>query len=142
MRILTPSQVVVDTDVASFRFKNDSRSGLYRPHLADRQVILSFMGVAELQAWARERNWGAARLRRLAEYLSSFRVQHSDGILCDWWAAVRATARRSGSPISVSDAWIAATAVRYGLPLVTHNPTDYADVSGLHVITAQDHNSA
>lgn len=35
--------VVVDTDVVSFLFKNDSRAQLYLPHLKDRQWLVSFI---------------------------------------------------------------------------------------------------
>ena len=38
---MTP--VVVDTDVASFVFKNDSRAQRYLPHLQERQWLISFM---------------------------------------------------------------------------------------------------
>ncbi len=40
---------VVDTDVVSSFFKRDTRATLYRPHLADRLLLLSFMTVAELE---------------------------------------------------------------------------------------------
>jgi predicted nucleic acid-binding protein len=33
------------------------------------------------------------------------------------------------------DGWIAATAIHYRVLLVTHDPTDYAGVPGLTVIT-------
>ena len=41
-------QLVVDADVISFLFKNDTRAKLYEPHLDQRQVVISFMTVAEL----------------------------------------------------------------------------------------------
>jgi tRNA(fMet)-specific endonuclease VapC len=57
--------VVVDTDVISFLFRNDSRAELYRPHLTDRLLIVSFMTVAELELWTLQRGWGGARHARL-----------------------------------------------------------------------------
>lgn len=33
------------------------------------------------------------------------------------------------------DAWIAATALQYELPLVTHNPTDFEDIEKLEIVT-------
>ena len=41
----------------------------------------------------------------------------------------------SGAAISAQDAWIAATALRHNLPLVTNNATDFENVSGLEVRT-------
>ena len=38
-------------------------------------------------------------------------------------------------PISPQDAWIAATALRYQIPLVTHNAADFDAVEGLTIIT-------
>jgi tRNA(fMet)-specific endonuclease VapC len=40
-----------------------------------------------------------------------------------------------GRRIETSDCWIAATAVRHALPLVTHNAGDFADIPELKVIT-------
>jgi len=45
-------------------------------------------------------------------------------------------ARRQGRRIEVADAWIAATALLFDLPLVTHNPIDFTGVAGLQTITA------
>jgi len=60
-------------------------------------------------------------------------VLHSDDHLCELWAAVRF--HRRAQPIGLADAWIAATALAYGLELVTHNPADFAGIPGLTVIT-------
>lgn len=38
-------------------------------------------------------------------------------------------------PISAADAWIAATALLYGVPLVTHNRKDFEGIDGLVVIS-------
>ncbi len=43
--------------------------------------------------------------------------------------------RRAGTPMSVADAWVAATALHLQLPLVTHNRTHFAGVAGLTVIS-------
>jgi predicted nucleic acid-binding protein len=43
--------------------------------------------------------------------------------------------RRIGQPIDGADAWIAATALLYGIPVVTHNPGHFARVPGLMVIS-------
>jgi hypothetical protein len=41
--------IVVDIDVVSFLFKNDSRARSYLAHLYDRQWLISFMTEAELE---------------------------------------------------------------------------------------------
>ena len=47
------------------------------------------------------------------------------------WAEVMVVARSLGRRIELADAWIAATALLYGAPLVTNNPGDYVAVPGL-----------
>lgn len=128
-------RVLVDTDVVSFYFKADSRKELYRPHLAGKLLVVSFMTVAELDRWALERNWGAARRARLEQHLGSYLLYSFDRALCRTWAEVTVGARRQGRTIQAADAWIAATALLYDLPLVTHNRGDFLGVKGLTVIS-------
>ena len=134
-RISAMEPSVVDTDVVSYFFKNDSRLELYAPMLAGRLRIVSFMTVAELLFWAESSDWGDARRRRLEAHLSRFIVIESSPDLARTWATVRASARRAGRTIGVADAWMAATAIHYGLPLVTNNADDYARGTGLRLLT-------
>jgi predicted nucleic acid-binding protein len=59
----------------------------------------------------------------------------ADEAVCLHWAEVKNNAHRIGRQISCEDAWIAATALAYDVPLVTHNPSDFYNVPGLTVIT-------
>jgi tRNA(fMet)-specific endonuclease VapC len=133
-------QVLVDTGVVSYMFRGDTRAERYHPHLDGRRLAVSFMTVAELDRWVRQRNWGASRRASLEAYLHRFSVYLVDRALCAEWADVSDAARRVGRPIQTADAWIAATALRYGLPLVTHNAADYAGVSGITLLTEPDRN--
>lgn len=128
--------VVVDTDMVSFVFKRDTRARLFRRHLLGQSLILSFMTLAELHYWALRRNWGQPTRERLDRHLRAFDVYYADAPLCQLWAEVTRRAERQGQAIDKADAWIAATALALGVPLVTHNPTDYAGVHGLSVLTA------
>jgi len=127
--------VIVDTDVASFLFKGDTRAQLYRQHLQGKTLALSFMTVAELYQWAFMRNWNAHSLARLEERMQTYVIVPYDAELCRQWAKVCVERQRLGRPISAQDAWIAATAIRHNCPLVTHNRDDFADVAGLTVIS-------
>lgn len=126
---------VVDTDVVSFLFKNDSRAQLYRSHLAGHLLVLSFMTVAELERWAIEHNWGTVRRSRLEESLRNFTIYPFDRAICTKWAEITVMARRNGRPIESKDAWIAATALSHDVPLVTHNRKHYDGVKGLTLIS-------
>jgi predicted nucleic acid-binding protein len=128
--------VVVDTDVVSFTFKRDTRAVPYRRHLVGRTLLVSFMTLAELDLWALRRNWGRPTRDRLERFLRHYVVQPYDRNLCRLWAEATDGARRKGRPIEVGDAWIAATALLAGVPLVTNNAADYAGVDGLTVLFA------
>jgi predicted nucleic acid-binding protein len=129
---------LVDTDVVSYVFRGDTRAERSAPHLNRRRLAVSFMTVAELDRWARERNWGAGRRAELENYLQRFSVYLVDRELCRRWADVADAARRAGRAIQTADAWIAATALAHGLPLVTHNAADYAGVTDLNLINEPD----
>lgn len=127
--------VVLDTDVVSFLFKNDSRAQSYLPHLRDRQWLISFMTEAELEQWALLSNWQTKRTDWLRVFLARFVVVPSSRDLVLKWAEVMVAARRAGRRLETADAWIAATANLYAAPLITHNGNDYLGVPGLQVIT-------
>jgi len=130
--------VLIDTDVFSFLFKGDTRGQRYTAHLAERRLCVSFMSVAELHSWAIIRGWGASRRRALASTLNQFVVLPYDAQLTLRWAEINAARSKLGKPIGCGDCWIAATALRFGLPLVTHNARDYRDIAGLTAISEAD----
>lgn len=127
--------VVIDTDVLSYLFKEDTRGDLYRPHLHGKLGVLSFMTVAELDLWAASRSWGARRRAELSAFLRPYVVIDSDRQLCRRWAEIRSEAMRSGHHIDTADCWIAATAALYGIPLVTHNRDHFVHVKALTTIS-------
>jgi predicted nucleic acid-binding protein len=126
---------VVDTDVVSFLFKNDSRAQQYLPYLAGHQLLISFMTEAELEQWVLLANWGPERTGRFREFMNRFASVPSSRDLILRWAAVMAAARAAGRRMEASDAWIAATALLYAAPLVTHNAPDYSAVPNLTILT-------
>jgi tRNA(fMet)-specific endonuclease VapC len=129
---------VVDTDVVSMLFKGDSRGYAYRSHLSGRLLGISFMTLAELERWSLERAWGQKRKQELTQHLSHYTVLPVSRELCLRWAEVSMNAKKRGRPIQTADAWIAASALHYQVPLVTHNQRDYSMVDGLTLISAED----
>lgn len=132
------SRIVVDTDVVSFIFKNDRRAKKYEPHLIGKEVIVSFMTLAQLRLWMLIRHWGQHRRELLEAHIRKFAIHPFDSALCSVWAQVTYRARLNGRPIDTADAWIAATAKLHGLPLVTHNAQDFEGVDDLTIITEPD----
>lgn len=129
-----PDARVVDTDVLSYLFRLDSRADLFQPLLEGAVAFVSFMTVAEIDRWALARSWGPARLARLNAFLEPFSIVLVDRSLCRTWAGVVERARRNGRPIHTADAWIAATALSLGVPLVTNNRDHFLGVDGLDIL--------
>lgn len=86
---------------------------------------------AELERWTLLNKWGKRRREALRECLKDFVFVSADEIVCLHWAESKYNARRIGHPISCEDAWIAATALAYDAPLVTHNLDDFLNVPNL-----------
>jgi predicted nucleic acid-binding protein len=126
--------LLLDTNIVSFLMKGDSRVERYARHLQGRRLAISFMTVAELFQWAFVRGWGVRRQQQLETSLEKYVVLPFDLALCRHWGEVRAGCRAQGRPISPQDAWVAATALRYELSLVTHNPKDFEAVADLRII--------
>ena len=127
---------VVDTDVVSMLFKGDSRALQYRSYIVGHLLGISFMTLAELERWSLERSWGITRKAALAQHLMRYVVLPVNRELCMRWAQVSFQARKKGRPIQTADAWIAASALYYGVPLITNNPADYRMIDELQVLTA------
>ena len=127
--------LLIDTDVFSFIFKEDTRAQLYEHLLIGQVLSVSFMTVAELEHWALRHNWSDDKLNRMHMFLNRFFIQPFDLSLCRVWAEVTHKARVQGHFIDGSDAWIAATALHFGIPLVTHNAKHYSMLKDLSIIT-------
>jgi len=132
------SRILVDTSVLSLFLKFDTRADLYRKHLEGTTPGIAFMTIAEIYFWAEKRNWGARRRTYVNETLHEYVVIPCDDALCLSWAQLRYACARKGRPISVADAWVAACALRFDAPLVTHNRKDFEAISDLRIISEND----
>ena len=127
------SLIVLDTNVVSFLFKEDTRAELYIDRIRGQQGLISFMTQAELEQWALQSNWAPKRIEWLRLYLDRFVVVPSSVDLSKKWAEVMVAARRNGRRIECADAWVAATALLYDSVLLTHNTDDFLGVPGLRL---------
>jgi predicted nucleic acid-binding protein len=55
--------------------------------------------------------------------------------MADRWAEVSARRQQIGQPILCGDCWIAAAALRHGVPLLTHNAHHFLEIPALRVIS-------
>jgi tRNA(fMet)-specific endonuclease VapC len=126
--------VLLDTNIVSFLLKGDSRIEAYLPLLEEKQLAISFMTVAELYQWAFVRHWGKERIAQLeAKLQEDYLILQADVVTCQYWARVRADCQTIGKPISSQDAWVAAIALHYQLPLITHNVKDFIHIKQLNL---------
>ncbi len=118
--------VVVDTDVYSSRLiPNSTLARRYEPLLLGRIEFVSFQTVAETRYGAMLRGWGASRMRRMEAEIARIEVIHTGAELIRSYAELRVACQRAGHALSQrehdADRWIAATAIRLGLPLVSND---------------------
>ncbi len=130
MRVL-----LVDTDAASILFRSaDPRRRECEEIVSGSELAISFMTQAELLLWPRVNRWGTARATSLRQYVRGYVTLLPDDETCQIWAEVCAGCRALGRPISAADAWVAATAIQWDLPLVTGNHHDFEAVAGLVLV--------
>lgn len=127
--------LIADTNIVSYIFKKDTRGDLYKAHLENKVAIIAAQTLAELELLPLQNNWSEARHDQLRENLKNYTFIEANQEICLKWAKIRFEAKRNGISVSVGDAWIAATALAYSIPLVTHNYKDFKDISDLQIIT-------
>ncbi len=127
--------VGVDTNIISYIFRKDTRASLYEQHLVGRLKVIAAQTFAELELLPLQNSWSEKKHRKLRELLNDYLIIEADKKIGLKWAQIQFEARKNGTPVSVSDAWIAATALAYSIPLVTHNYKDFKNISDLQIIT-------
>lgn len=127
--------ILADTNIVSILFKLDHA---LRPKCVEaidgQQCYVSFMTTAELLLWPNVNGWGYERRTHLSQHIAQFTTLFPDGDTCVAWAGIVAESRRAGRPITTADAWIAATAKRWKLALLTADYRDFEHLDGLTLI--------
>lgn len=132
--------LVLDTDVASYLFKNSPLANPFHPFLEGKRPALAFVSVAELFKWTLKRHWTPRKVGQLEAALRRYVVIPYDRDLAWAWARVVAACEDAGRPIAPADAWIAATALRHDVPLLSNNLKHYEaaeTLCGLQLLRAQ-----
>ena len=130
--------VLLDTDVFSMFFRGDTRSSPYEADIRAKVRCLSFASVAELRFGAMIAGWGETRRRQLEDAIAQCVILSADNAVTVLWAQVKAERQRVGHPIASEDCWVAATALRHGIPLLTHNAKDFGRIPQLTLVTHPD----
>ncbi len=136
------SPVVVDTVVfgAGLTARSDPLAERYTPLLLGRRLLIAVQTIAELRFGAAKDGWGADRVQRMEDRIARAAVVPCDDGLARSCAALRLSCYRVGHPLAAkvhsNDMWIAAAAVRFGVPLVSHDSV-FQRVPDLELLTAE-----
>jgi len=106
-------------------------------HLEGRIAGISFQSVGELWYGAIRDGWGDRKTRFLDERIGQFVVLAYDEATVRAWAELKAQAERAGLSKNTADLWVAATAKRHELPLLT-NDRDFLRALDITVIKPED----
>ena len=130
------NSVLLDTDVFSYLLKTgDRRGGLYQPHVQGKTIAVTFVTVGELLYGAAKKNWGKKKLALLQQRLRSAVIVPYDAQICRTYGTLKHTLRSSGRVLADNDLWIAACALRHGLPLVSNNRKHFEGIPNLTLIS-------
>ena len=118
--------IVIDTDVFSADLVPGSRlAERYAPLITGRLAFISFQTAAELRYGAIRRGWGQPRMLVMEAKIERVEVIHSGPELVAIYAQLRADCVAAGHALGqkehTADRWIAATAIRLGIPLVSND---------------------
>jgi predicted nucleic acid-binding protein len=108
---------------------------IYRPHVKDKLVAISFVTVGELLFGARKRKWGSAKIAELDRRIQAAVIVPYDRELCDTYADLKVKLETAGRPVADNDLWIAASAVRHNAPLISNNRKHYEHIPDLVLIS-------
>jgi tRNA(fMet)-specific endonuclease VapC len=132
--------LLLDTDVFSYFCSRDQRRALpYRPHLKGHTLVVSFATVGEQYAGYMKQilkgAWNATHLARLEDQLQTFATVPHDVEVCRTYGNIRAALMQAQRTVTTNDLWIAATAIRHAIPLVTNNRKHFSAIPGLTIIS-------
>lgn len=123
--------------VFSDLFRGAASAALYAPHLNNRVAALSFQSVGELWYGAIKGGWGRAKRDELEERIRRFVVLACDEATVRAWAELKAQADSKGLVKETADLWIATTAKRHDLPLLTRD-TAFFTALAIDVLRPED----
>jgi predicted nucleic acid-binding protein len=127
-------KILLDTNIVIYLTGSTTWKTEYLPLVEGKQLFISVMTFAELLEHGYHKNLSERNMRLLAQTLKlDHTILPCNEDVCDRFGWIRS--QRRNKPISVPDALIAATALVYKLPLITHNAGDFEGIDGLKVIT-------
>lgn len=124
--------VIVDTDVFSYLFRDAPQADLYRPHLQGVIPALTFVTIGELYRGAYKQRWREQQVERLEARIKPYLKIPCEESVARMWARIQTGV--PGRTFPTNDAWVAACALVYDCPVLSHNRRDFHDVPGVRLI--------
>jgi tRNA(fMet)-specific endonuclease VapC len=129
--------LVIDTDIFVWLTRGKKQAAPYASIVTGKRMVLSFATVAELWRGAHTQKYGETSRKKLEADIGLAIVVPPTNELTHEWARLTANARSNGHPLGqkaqAHDAWIAATAIFFRIPLLTGNQAHFKNVTGLQL---------
>jgi len=130
-------KLVADTNTLSYMFKRNALGETYRQLIDDRPTGITLLTVAELRAGVERGDWGPRKRAKLHKFLNRFFLVECTTEIAEVCGGILGQCIKVGRAMTLPDAWAAATAMCFDVPLVTHD-RDVEGVPGLRVVTAHE----
>ena len=137
IRMQSHGRTVVDTNVVSYIMQRSPLGLLYEALIAESPACISVVTLEERYYGAEKAKWGTRRRGELEAFISDYLLLPTNVEMAQISGRIRAERARKGRPLSRPDAWIAATALWHGLPVVSHDG-DFEDIVGLQVVSLRE----
>ena len=127
-------QLIADTNIISYLFNEKPLGRAYEELIGDRRVGVTGHTLAELHSGATIAKWGERRLQQQAGFLRKFFHVPETEEMAKLCGVLHGEREGVGRRIEWPDAWAAACALWFDVPLVTHD-RDHEGIRGLRVLT-------
>lgn len=125
--------VLFDTDVLSYRFSGrENFIAPFRPYWVGKIAYISFVTLSEAREGAILAGWSEATRMELESYLRTYVPIPADHKLTKTWVKLRQLCKSRGIALTENDAWVAATAWQYEIPLLS-NDRDFRHIPEITV---------
>jgi predicted nucleic acid-binding protein len=115
--------VLLDTNVVSYRYLNRDEFEKFRPFLVDSIPAISFVTYAESLEGAYRAGWAPKRIGQYDAYLRTYLLIPADRETAISYAKIYSSCKHRGVGVDgrENDIWIAATAHRHNIPILSND---------------------
>ncbi len=109
---------MLDTNIVAAYFNQEA---VIQQQLENVIIFIPSIVVGELYFGAYQSQRFTENIKRIKDFVALNAILSCDAETGDHYGQIRLKLKRKGRPIPENDIWIAAVALRYGLPLVTRD---------------------